>query len=346
MFRKISTIVTATLACALAASAAPIPKQSDSPSITRQNANQVRYLLEVARSVNRIQRGPGPGELTLHDGKTGVEIVSDSTLRPLRPVLPNHVPNDLAISRDGKWLVWTEGRRTSYTIQEAAGKKKLVVEIGEHAGAAAFRPDGKVLAIGYTFWDPTEHGAGHSEMRLFDAEGKLIRTLEKNGPGALKPVFSPDGKLLAISNRNYGTQLFEVESGRLLHLFDKRMTQDVAFSPDGKTIAGAYVDGVVAVWDVATGKQLQSAPSGCKELYSVDWNPKGDVVATSGRDGKIVLWDPGTLTKLKELDAPFWVIQVRFTADGRRLVTSSSSEWGGKKDRKVVLWSVPKAGDK
>jgi WD40 repeat protein len=177
-------------------------------------------------------------------------------------------------------------------------------------------------------------------MRLYDLKGKLVRTLERNGPGGLRPVFSPDGKILAVSNRNYETQLFDVATGKLLHNLGKRMTQEVAFGPDGKTLACGYVDGTVAVWDVATGKQRHSAASGCKELYSVDWSPKGDVLATSGREGKVTLWG-AKLTKLHELDAAFWVIQVRFTAGGSRLLTASAADWGGVKERKMKGWALP-----
>jgi WD40 repeat protein len=64
------------------------------------------------------------------------------------------------------------------------------------------------------------------------------------------------------------------------------------------------------------------------------------VLATSGRDGKIVLWEPIQLKPLKELDAAFWVIQVRFTADGTRLLSSSAADHGGVMDRKIVVWAV------
>jgi WD40 repeat protein len=95
---------------------------------------------------------------------------------------------------------------------------------------------------------------------------------------------------------------------------------------------------------VATGELLHSWPSGGGEVYSVDWNPKGDVLATSGPGGKIVLWEPGELKKLKELDATDWVYQVRFTADGTRLLSSEYST--GTKDRKIVVWAVPNGIDR
>src|SRR5579872_2746882 len=106
-------------------------------------------------------------------------------------------------------------------------------------------------------------------------------------------------------------------------------------------LATGYVDGTVALWDVATGKQLRSAVSGCAEVYSVDWSPKGDVLVTSGREGKIVLWETERLTKLKEMDAPIWVIQVRFTADGDRLLSAGAADLSGKAERKVVVWGLP-----
>jgi WD40 repeat protein len=190
-------------------------------------------------------------------------------------------------------------------------------------------------------WDQVVQGASFSEMHLYDVTGKLIRTLERTGPGGLTPVFSPDGKTLAVGNRNHETLLFEVATGKWLHTLDKKMTQEIAFSPDGKTLAAGYVDGTIGLWVVATGKKLRSEATGGQEVYSVDWSPKGDVLVTAGREGKIVLWEPQRLTKLKELDAPIWVICVRFTGDGTRLLSSSSSDLGGNADRKVVVWGVP-----
>jgi WD40 repeat protein len=118
------------------------------------------------------------------------------------------------------------------------------------------------------------------------------------------------------------------------------MTQEIAFSPDGKVLACGYVDGNLGLWEVATGKQLHMVESGCKEVYSVDWSPKGDVLATSGHMGKIVLWEPTKLTRLVELESPQWVIQVKFTADGGRLLSAGAGDNTARDQRKVVVWSV------
>src|SRR5262249_49173122 len=134
-------------------------------------------------------------------------------------------------------------------------------------------------------------------------------------------------------------------------LLPKRMTHQLAFSPDGKVLAAGYVDGTLALWDVASGALLRSQPAGAQEVYTVDWSPMGDVLVTAGRyksmggepDGRVTreieLWDPQALTKLKGLEAPDWVVQARFTPDGTRLVTSGGSKYGSV-DRKLVVWAV------
>lgn len=334
--------LTLLMGCGLAVTlAAPAPDEAKPTLITAANVKQLKSIQEVKQTVDRISRTSNADELLfLHRGRS-VVIVKPSTLETVRPLLKGHAPTDIAISRDGKMLAWAGGGDT-YTIQGEDGKT-FTIKIGQHCGDAAFSPDNKIIAIGSTYWKPDEEGAGHSEMMLFDAQGKLIRTLGRGGPGALRPVFSPDGKTLAVSNRNHEVRLLDVASGKLLHALEKRMTQEIAFSPDGKTLAAGYVDGTLRVWDVAEGKLLHSQKTSCSELYSVDWSPKGDILAASGRDGKITLWGAGTWEQLRELDSPSWVIQVRFSADGTRLLTSGAADDTGKREHKVVVWGVPDA---
>jgi len=312
-----------------------------SPPISAKNADRLRSVKEVPKSVHRIIRGAGRGELTLLDLCNTVEVVDDVNLRPLRTITAQK-PLHFAHSSDGKYLAWCPGGTTAYTVTDTTSDKTIEIGIGADADPcnAAFSPDGKLLAIGRIVWDPNAVDDGYSEVRLYDITGKHVRTLATSGAGGLRPVFSPDGKTLAVGNRNYETRLFEVATGKLLHKLDARSTQEIAFSPDGKVLAAGYVDGTVRLWDVATGTLLRSAPSGCEEIYSVDWSPKGDVLATSGRNGKIELWEPGKLTKAGELDAPDWVVQVRFTADGTRLLSSGGSDHG-RANRKIVVWAVP-----
>jgi WD40 repeat protein len=209
--------------------------------------------------------------MTLMDLYNSIKIVGDENLRALRTIAKNHRPLDVMVSPDGKLLTWTEGSGAAYTVQETDGDKTFAIEVGAHDGGTAFSLDNKLLGVAHTVWFPNAEGAGESQVKLFDLSGKLVRSLEKSGAGYLTPVFRPDGKMLAVGNLNHETRLFEVATGKLLHTLNKQSTRDIAFSPDGKTLAAAYVDGTVALCDVATGKSLYSIVSGCKEVYSVDW---------------------------------------------------------------------------
>jgi WD40 repeat protein len=330
-----------TLSCAAIVAAAGQDSKESSTAISAENAQQVRLVREVPLRADKVVRGPQRGELTLLDWPSAIEVVDDVNLGTLRTIVKDHHPVDFAMSPDGKLVAWSEGEGGVYTVQETAGGKTFEIKVGARGGYAAFSPDGSLLAIGHNLATASDLDEGYCEMKIWDTTGRLVRTLEGSKQGGLTPMFSPDGKTLAVGNRNYETRLFEVATGKLLHTLNKHMTHEIAFSPDGKTLAAAYVDGTVALWDVATGTLEHSVPSGCKEVYSVDWSPKGDVLATSGRQGKIVLWEPRKMSKLKELDAPAWVIRVRFTADGKRLLSSSSSNDTSRRERKITVWAVP-----
>src|SRR5262249_24706122 len=72
---------------------------------------------------------------------------------------------------------------------------------------------------------------------------------------------------------------------------------DVIFSPDGKRLATASLDGTAKVWDAASGKEVltlhQAAQAGdsASDVRSVAFSPDGRRLATSGRDGAVVVWD-------------------------------------------------------
>ena len=50
-------------------------------------------------------------------------------------------------------------------------------------------------------------------------------------------------------------------------------------------------------------------------------------------DGSPNLWNAETMKPIKEFDVGFWVIQVRFSADGSRFFTASAVDYGGDLDQ-------------
>jgi WD40 repeat protein len=78
----------------------------------------------------------------------------------------------------------------------------------------------------------------------------------------------------------------------------------VAFSPDGKLLAGAYSDGIIRLWNPVTGQAAGSLPrtgtgeqtgaGGQSGAVSVAFSPDGKLLASAYSNGTIRLWNPAT----------------------------------------------------
>jgi WD40 repeat protein len=306
------------------APAAPLPRK---PPISEANAGRVIPVGEIPRYGWELVWLPN-GQLALHAWEQPVEVFDAATFRPLRKVADGRRLVHFAASPDGKTVAFCENAN-GVELHRPGAAKVVRIDTGKNQPSLAFSPDGKLLATG---------GYG-TQAQLWDAaSGGLVRALDAPREGGLTPTFSPDGKLLAVGNRNDVTRLFEVETGKLLHTLPRKMSHELRFSPDGKVLAVAYVDGGVALWDVGSGGEIIHRRTGAEEIYTLDWSPAGDVLATAGLKGKITLWG-SRLSVLKELEAPEWVIRVRFSPDGSRLFSSG----GGRAppaERKVTVWGL------
>ncbi len=114
--------------------------------------------------------------------------------------------------------------------------------------------------------------------------------------------FSPDGKGIltagTVGSSSGGDErhptVWTVADGKRGVAFKGETFRDVlaaAFSPDGKYVATAGKDGVIRVWDAATGKERLTLRGHTKLVRAVAFSPDGNRLLTASDDGTAGVWD-------------------------------------------------------
>jgi len=113
----------------------------------------------------------------------------------------------------------------------------------------------------------------------------------------------------------------------------------VAFSGDGKTIASAGEDGLVLIWDAATGKRLHKLVGHSRTgAEVVAFSPKGDLLASGCEGGKVFVWDTKTWAKrasFRHKEVPGYTREIwglAFCPDGKTVAVRQ----GGK----IHIWDI------
>ena len=166
-----------------------------------------------------------------------------------------------------------------------------------------------------------------------------------------EPVWSPDGKTLAVSwtSRSLSNgavwlgpapvEIWNTENGALEHLV----------SADGNLLASTGWSSEPVLWDWRRGRPDAHHHPYSYEVLAVWWSPRGDLFAALGEDRQtLVVWNrrgdaPVSVIhshRLPSLGAEPYFYEVSWSPDGTRLATSSSSTtfalWNPRSGREIA----------
>jgi eukaryotic-like serine/threonine-protein kinase len=211
--------------------------------------------------------------------------------------------------------------------------------------------DGTRLA--YHGWDPRGVG-GKSKpigrLRVWDvATGREVFHHDDAGAFLYSAEFNPDGRQLATTwsvwndsrpeakRWEHWVSIWDLETGReRLHL-EVPMPTTLAFSPDGRRLAGGMSsswaspgsESELRVWDAGTGGVVLTRKSAHGLINAVAYNGDGTLLAAAvgdvGSAGAIEVLDAGTGRERVALAGHRQMIwKLAFSPDGRRLASLAS----------------------
>ena len=166
-----------------------------------------------------------------------------------------------------------------------------------------------------------------------DTETALFNPALMQGPGiALLPsgkevIFhGPIGKLLMRSTDNPRDG-----EARKLPVSDLDSVEDLAVSPDGKTVVTSGSTDVLRFWDMATRRETGQFAKKDTRYALVRFSPDGRTLAATLKDRSILLLDPATRQELRRLPGHKGrITALAFAPDG--LLFSGGSDY------QVFLW--------
>jgi WD40 repeat protein len=229
-----------------------------------------------------------------------------------------HAIRSLSASADGKFVVADhEGAATCAVWDVNSGKKLGVFDRGTFQ-AGTLSPDGKTLI---------------ADVVSDVGTGKVLFKLDTPGRTPLHIPdfrFTPDGKRIA-AHVGAAVVFWDARTGKRVDRTEghEAAVTQVAFSPSGKQIASASLDGTVRIWDVTTAKGI-SRFDGTHAYNSFAWSPDGRLFAhASGRT--TWLYDSQSGKAVHRLKKDVEIIgctltAVSFSANGKQLVTAAVGE--------------------
>jgi WD40 repeat protein len=203
---------------------------------------------------------------------------------------------DVTFNSNGNRFV-TASQDGTAKIWDTRSGRELLTLYGNESGvvAAAFSPDGRYLATAngaeVKVWDITPTGS----QEWLDID---VHNGEITGVG-----YSPDGRRLAVGADRW-LWIWDAESGE--KEFAKSFfteIQDIAFNPDGKSLAVVVDDNnnAARVWNLETEEETVWLLGHADRVTSVAYRPNGKQLATSSLDGTARVWDALTGETVFEL---------------------------------------------
>jgi WD40 repeat protein len=301
-------------------------------STLRGHSDVVRQVA-VTPDGSQIVTFGDDGQLFVWDAAMGRKLASVGLERNVPPRSAGLIVEDqlarhasgLVVASGGGWVA-SYGR--NLYIGANIRQPDSVRPVTDHQSpiiSLAMSADGKRLASGdYS-----------GEIIVRDAaDGRVLTRFHNPIPQAL--VLSNDGGVLFAGMHDGGLFAFDTNKGTPLGSrgFGDRINA-MALSPDSSTLAVAMGvrDGVVRLWEPASGRFHGDLRGHHDEVLRVAWSRDGKCLLTASRDQTACLWS-NTGSLLRTFRGHLGDVEtVAFSPDGQKVISAGD-------DQSAILWNV------
>jgi len=253
--------------------------------------------VKFSRDGNRLAVATDIG-VWLYNAHTGAEIA-------LIKVQPHGIKtaNAIAFAPDSTTLAvgnWFPGGAVE--LWDTATRERLVIMEGDIGSVQAleFSVDGRMLAcaswekiVKYHLWEV----ATGREVLSFTKPQNLI----PHNKGAL--VLSRDTHSVASTDMDI-VRIWDVATEELRYTLEGNgnLALALAFSPDGKTLAGGSM--TIRLWDAETGTELSKFDGHIDLIDAITFSPDAKNLASADATGKIILWHLNSRSQKQQSTLP------------------------------------------
>jgi WD40 repeat protein len=287
-------------------------------------------LADNSKGANALAIGASGKLLTIACWDKAIRVWSIDSAQPLKVELKTFVPfqghdgelRRMALSNDGKRILsagvdlsirlWNVG--TGEELANMAGHEKTIFSV-------ALAPDGKSA---YSC-------SGDLTLRHWDLKKEVESASFPLDKDMATAVFSSDAKMMAVGLKSGAVQIVDPVTGKVLKTLESpfQSFHRMAFSPDGKTLAGCDIKHAMCVWDLGTGKaRLLTIANGHTQTISrMSFSADGRFFVTGSSDRTICIWDVEKAEEVRRVGYfPTYVEGAIFTPDAKSIFVFTGSQ--------------------
>jgi WD40 repeat protein len=219
---------------------------------------------------------------------------------------------DVSWSPDGERLVSGSNDGTARVWSIKDGKLLFTFRMGTgQVRGVSWSRSGDLIATGQ-----------RTKLYVWNAsDGSRIHEVDVSH-GAHAVAFSPDGALVAAGNGGK-ISLIDAKSGSIMKTLEGAFptTAEIAWSPDGRTLAAGSDSGEIGLWNAASGVKTHTIKEMTLGVWGLAFSPDGKRLAATGYDFTMRLFDVASgMQTFMVRDLPAMGFDVQWHPDGKRLI--------------------------